>query len=53
MCICGVMSGFSFSVPSLASVFAISFPNACVCSYFVYVNQVRGPIYLVYDGCYE
>ena len=29
---CGVVSGFSFGVPSLASVFAISLPLMHVCA---------------------
>ena len=31
MCICGVLFGFSFSVPSLASLSAISLPSMLVC----------------------
>ena len=32
MCVCGVLFGFSFSVPSLASLSAISLPLMHVCA---------------------
>ena len=44
MCMCGVLSGFSLNVPSLASTFVISFPLIpcvlvlCVCVPYVGSN---------------
>ena len=55
MCMWGVVIGLSLCVASCASVLAISFPVmlAIVGVYFVYVDFVRGPIYLLYNCCYK
>ena len=46
MCICGVGDGFSFSVPSLANVSAISFPLMLVCALTLCMCMVCGVQYI-------
>jgi hypothetical protein len=53
MCMHGVVAGLSLNVFSFTSVYNFVSNDTNVGSYFVYVDFVWGPIYLVYNCCYK